>query len=198
MAKLGINTGSSPNDGTGDSLLQGAIKINSNFNEIYNALGTGTTITNSIGFARTAGISTLSGYATTAGISTFAVTAGISSYSVVSGLSTTSTYAITAGIATVALFAGNFSSTPDITVGVVTATSYNGSGVNLTGIITNILAGANVSVARTGGNVTINSTAQSAVSTQWTTVASGIVTSSNVGIGTIAAVSALHLNWTIQ
>jgi hypothetical protein len=194
MAKLGINTGSSPNDGTGDSLLQGAIKINSNFNEIYNAIGNGTTITNSIGFARTAGISTVSGYATTAGISTFAVTAGVSSYSNISGLSTTSTYAITAGIATVALFAGNFSSVPDITVGVVTATSYNGSGANLTGIVTNILAGSNVSIARTGGNVTINSTAQSAVSTQWTTVASGIVTSSNVGIGTIAAISALHLN----
>jgi hypothetical protein len=46
MAKLGINTGTSPNDGTGDSLLQGAIKINSNFNEIYSAIGNGTTITN--------------------------------------------------------------------------------------------------------------------------------------------------------
>lgn len=194
MAKLGINTGSSPNDGTGDSLLQGAIKINSNFNEIYNAIGNGTTITNSIGFARTAGISTLSGYATTAGISTFAVTAGISSYSTISGLSTASSYAVTAGIATVALFAGNFSSVPDITVGVVTASSYNGSGVNLTGVITSILAGSNVSVARTGGTVTINSTAQSAVSTQWTTVASGIVTSSRVGIGTINPISALNLH----
>ncbi len=109
MAKLGINTGSAPNDGTGDSILQGAIKINSNFNEIYNAIGNGTTITNSIGFARTAGISTLSGYASTAGIATFAVTAGISSYSVISGLSSLSSYATNAGIATVALFAGNFS-----------------------------------------------------------------------------------------
>ena len=194
MAKLGINTGSAPNDGTGDSILQGAIKINSNFNEIYNAIGNGTTITNSIGFARTAGISTLSGYASTAGIATFAVTAGISSYSVISGLSSLSSYATNAGIATVALFAGNFSSIPDITVGVVTANSYNGSGVNLTGVITSILAGSNVSVARTGGTVTINSTAQSAVSTQWTTVASGIVTSSRVGINTNAPISALHLN----
>lgn len=194
MAKLGINTGSAPNDGTGDSILQGAIKINSNFNEIYNAIGNGTTITNSIGFARTAGISTLSGYASTAGIATFAVTAGISSYSVISGLSSLSSYATNAGIATVALFAGNFSSIPDITVGVVTATSYNGSGVNLTGVITSILAGSNVSVARTGGTVTINSTAQSAVSTQWTTVSSGIVTSSRVGINTNAPISALHLN----
>ena len=44
MAKLGISTGSSPNDGLGDSLLEGAVKINSNFDEIYNAVGNGTTL----------------------------------------------------------------------------------------------------------------------------------------------------------
>lgn len=42
MSKQGISTGSSPNSGTGDTLLQGAIKINSNFNEIYSKLGDGT------------------------------------------------------------------------------------------------------------------------------------------------------------
>lgn len=60
MAKLGINTGILPNDGAGDSLLEGAVKINNNFNEIYNAIGNGTTITNSIGYASTSGISTTS------------------------------------------------------------------------------------------------------------------------------------------
>ena len=44
MSKLGINTGSTPNDGTGDNLLSGAIKINSNFDELYSALGDGTTL----------------------------------------------------------------------------------------------------------------------------------------------------------
>ncbi len=44
MAYQGISTGSVPNDGTGDSLLAGATKINSNFTEIYNALGDGSTI----------------------------------------------------------------------------------------------------------------------------------------------------------
>jgi hypothetical protein len=44
MAYQGINTGTSPNDNTGDSLLDGAIKINSNFQEIYNALGDGSNI----------------------------------------------------------------------------------------------------------------------------------------------------------
>lgn len=44
MALLGISTGTTPNDGTGDSLIVGANKINSNFQEIYNAIGNGTTI----------------------------------------------------------------------------------------------------------------------------------------------------------
>jgi len=41
MAYQGITTGTAPNDNTGDSLLDGALKINSNFQEIYNALGDG-------------------------------------------------------------------------------------------------------------------------------------------------------------
>lgn len=44
MAKLGINTGFIPNDGTGDTLLGGAVKINSNFSEIYSAIGDGTNL----------------------------------------------------------------------------------------------------------------------------------------------------------
>lgn len=44
MAKLGISTGSQPNDGTGDSLIDGAVKVNSNFNEIYTTIGNGTTL----------------------------------------------------------------------------------------------------------------------------------------------------------
>ena len=44
MAKLGISTGSSPNDGTGDNLIDGAVKINANFDEIYNLIGDGSTL----------------------------------------------------------------------------------------------------------------------------------------------------------
>lgn len=51
MSKLVINTGSNPNDGTGDSLRDGADKINANFTEIYSALGPNTTL--SVGFAKT-------------------------------------------------------------------------------------------------------------------------------------------------
>jgi hypothetical protein len=44
MAYQGIGTGTTPNDNTGDSLLIGAVKVNSNFQEIYNALGDGNSI----------------------------------------------------------------------------------------------------------------------------------------------------------
>ena len=44
MAKLGINTGSSANDGTGDGLRLGGGKVNANFDEIYSAIGDGTTL----------------------------------------------------------------------------------------------------------------------------------------------------------
>ena len=44
MAKAAIGVGSSANDGTGDDLRSGAIKINANFDEIYNELGDGTTL----------------------------------------------------------------------------------------------------------------------------------------------------------
>jgi len=56
MAKLGINTGSNPNDGQGDPLRVAMGKINSNFTEIYSVIGDGN---NLISYASTAGISTL-------------------------------------------------------------------------------------------------------------------------------------------
>ena len=44
MAKQGISTGTNPNDGTGDSLLAGAVKVNENFDEVYSKLGDGTNL----------------------------------------------------------------------------------------------------------------------------------------------------------
>jgi len=45
MVKQIINDGVTPNDGQGDNLRAGAIKINSNFDEIYAALGNGVSLT---------------------------------------------------------------------------------------------------------------------------------------------------------
>jgi hypothetical protein len=84
MARQGINTGISPNDGLGDSLLTGAIKINSNFSEIYSAFGNGNSL---VSYANTAGIATISqGLTGTPNISVNQV--GISSYLTVTGVST--------------------------------------------------------------------------------------------------------------
>ena len=75
--------------------------------------------------------------------------------------------------------------TGDVKVtGVVTATSFVGSGTNLTGIVTSIVAGTNVTVSGSTGQVTINSTASGGGSSQFVTTAAGIHTLSNVGIGT--------------
>ena len=71
MAKQGISTGSAPNDGTGDTLLAGTIKINNNFNEIYDIFGDGANLVSFVSFARTAG------YSTNAGIASTSVAAGI-------------------------------------------------------------------------------------------------------------------------
>jgi hypothetical protein len=73
-------------------------------------------------YATTAGIATyatssgISTYATTAGIATYATTAGIATYATSSGIAT---YATTAGISTVAQ---NLTGSPNIEVGIITAT----------------------------------------------------------------------------
>ena len=51
MAKLTINRGSLANDGTGDNLREGANKVNLNFDEIYTAIGDGSTVDGTIKIA---------------------------------------------------------------------------------------------------------------------------------------------------
>jgi len=51
MAKLTINRGTLANDGTGDNLRDGANKINLNFDEIYTAIGNGTTVDGTVKFS---------------------------------------------------------------------------------------------------------------------------------------------------
>ena len=49
MAKQNLSIGSSANDGTGDSLRDGAIKLNSVIDEIYTALGNDTNLLVNVG-----------------------------------------------------------------------------------------------------------------------------------------------------
>ena len=77
MARQGIFTGSSPNDGTGDSLLVGASKINQNFSEIYSAFGNGNNLES---YVSSSGISTVSqGLTGTPNITANKIVAGLTS-----------------------------------------------------------------------------------------------------------------------
>ena len=44
MAKQSVFRGTLANDGTGDNLREGARKLNENFDELYTALGDGSTL----------------------------------------------------------------------------------------------------------------------------------------------------------
>lgn len=119
MAKLGINTGTTPNDNTGDSLILGAIKINSNFDEIYTYLGAGTTdillapvwqntdvginTLKNVGIGTTNPTSTFTvdGNAIISGIVTASLFVGSVSNTLYSSVSGVSTYSETSGISTV-------------------------------------------------------------------------------------------------
>ena len=194
MAKLGINTGSTPNDGTGDSLLSGAIKVNSNFDEIYAALGDGSSITNSIDFAVVAGYSTASGiatYAVNSGVSTYAITAGVATNS---SLASVASYAFSAGIATEALFAGGLGGTPDIIVGDVTASTLTGAGERISGIVTYLVAGDNIGIDTNFGKVTINNNKPDDFPSKWVQSGVGIHTFANVGLGTDNPLADFHVH----
>ncbi|MAR18928.1 MAG: hypothetical protein CML44_06115, partial [Rhodobacteraceae bacterium] len=53
MARQGIFTGFTPNDGLGDSLASGAVKVNANFQDIYDTFGDGTELSANAGSAGT-------------------------------------------------------------------------------------------------------------------------------------------------
>jgi hypothetical protein len=133
MAKLGINTGTTPNDGTGDTLLDAGVKINSNFDEVYGVIGDGSAVYTGIVTQLVAGdfisISTSFGSVTVTGL---ANTISVNAESlVVSGLSTlgviTGATSLEVGpiYGTTAEFSGN-----------VTGGAFIGDGSNLTGLAT--------------------------------------------------------------
>jgi hypothetical protein len=121
MAFQGIVTGSAPNDNTGDTLLAGGIKINSNFTELYNLLGNGSTlavgvVTNTGDASGVTGITTLIQGGNNISVTT---NAGISTISYTGAANTSNINANTVNVS-----------------GIVTATSFNGSGASLTGVLT--------------------------------------------------------------
>jgi len=77
----------------------------------------------------------------------------------------------------------------NVSSGVVTATSYEGSGIKLTGIVTSLVAGSNITLSGSTGRVTISSSGGGGGGTggKFIENATGIHTLGNVGIGTTTA-----------
>jgi hypothetical protein len=194
MAKLGISTGTVPDDGLGDSLLDGAIKINSNFDEIYTYFGDGTNLTftgesSSQWVTTSAGIHTLSNV----GIGTTNPTENLTVFgdARVTGILTVGTASITLDGSSNIITVGS-GVTIDGSTGIIEATSLVIEGTTFTGAaVTSITAGSGISVDQSTGNVTITATGGGGGESYWSQTSAGIHTLSNVGIGTTNPTSAL-------
>ena len=182
MARQGIFTGSSPNDGTGDSLLVGASKINQNFSEIYSAFGNGNNLES---YVNSSGISTVSqGLTGSPNITVNRIVAGLTSslipfywedYADLPSFSTyhgafahvhetgKAYYAHTRWIELVNTETDRTvgTGTENYNVGVITATSFVGDGSQLTGIGTN---SGGSGIALTSLSVTVNAVGLSTLS----------------------------------
>ena len=155
MAKQTIDIGSQPNDGTGDSLRDGAQKINSNFNEIYQSFGDGFNLSQlTIGTATTAGFAQTAGIATNAQNLNGQPASFYLNYNNLNNLPTipTNTNQLTNGAGYITNTALVGYATDGDLVGFQTAG-------NLVGFITNIQAGAGISVFESpAGNFIVTST----------------------------------------
>jgi len=197
MAKLGINTGSAPNDGNGDTLLSGAVKINSNFNELYALLGNGTALSGVV-TSLTAG----NGISLSASSGSVQVSSSAGSTADVRA----NTLVVT-GVSTLGTINGNGSGLTNLPAGQLTGTIADArfpstlpavSGVNLTGITTLIKAGTDISVVTSGGITTITSTASGTGSTanlrSDSLVVTGVSTLSDLtvtGVSTLGVVTSV-------
>ena len=183
---VGLGTGVNIRSSNSPLGTASTINFGDNINVTFSS-GISTISINLIGYANTAGIATyatnagiatyatssgIATYATNAGIATYATSSGIATYSTTAGIATYATYATTAGIATYATSSGiaTYSTTAGIasaltsttsinTSGIITSSSFSGSGANLTGIVNSIVAGTNITINNSSGQVTVNSTA---------------------------------------
>ena len=154
MSKLIINTGSAPNDGAGDSLRDGADKINANFTEVYGALGPSTTL--SVGFGRTV-----------IGISATTFNVGIGTTNPTSKLYVVGNEYV----------AGN-----TYVTGVITATTFYGDGSNLTGLVPNTVSTSTTTTPQFIAFLITNSGTTTSILTS--SILTYIPSNGNLGIGT--------------
>ena len=186
MSKLLIGTGTTVNDGNGDTLLAGAIKVNSNFDEIYSSLGNGSDL--NIGVGKTVISTDLSG---NVGVGTAIPT---SSKLTVKGntfletlnVSGISTFVSNIGIGTTNPTSSLYVVGNQYVSGVLTATSFNGSLIGTAASVTSLVGGAATitNITGTAGTITtFNST-------------NGTITNLGSTNGTITNLSGTNLNYT--
>jgi hypothetical protein len=183
---------------------------------VGNLTGTATTSTYAVSsgiatYAVNAGIAT---YAVSSGIATYAVNAGIATYAVSSGIATyaanagIATYAVSSGIATYASTAGistvaqGLTGTPNVILGIATASTFVG---NLTGTATtsiNVIGGiGSISQLQvtgistfTNGPILVGTAASTGTASQTLQVTGGAYVSGNIGIGTTNPTSRLTVS----
>jgi hypothetical protein len=211
MAKLGIFTGTSANDTTGDTLSQGAVKINSNFSEIYTALGDGTNITNSLSSITVAGLSTFtsgpvligSGIQTgtsklqVSGDTFIAGSVGVGTTNPTSKLHIIGDGRFT-GVVTALSFSGNSSSAGyAVTAGIATYATNAGTSTSVIGGIGSITQLRVTGISTfTNGPVLIGggtSTGTAGQVFQVSGISSGAYIGGSVGIGTTNPTESLHV-----
>ena len=200
MAKLGISTGTTPNDGTGDSLLDGAVKVNSNFDEVYSKIGDGTnlfvgivssiTVSGPLSISTTFGAPVITGLANTANINAnnFQVT----------GVGTITGTTKLAGINT-------FSDAGYTVAGVMTASNIiSNETIKVAGIVTTSEDGINVSAAVTARSLAIQDVTQTSHFVGLNTVfidhtgvgatAINITDTATIGFGSISSANITTIN----
>ena len=167
MARQGIGTGSSPNDGTGDNLRAAGGKINDNFTELYEYFGDGSTLSNGRWDVVSSGINTLS----SVGIGTtnprFALEVGavgasgtslyVNGDARVTGILTVGSSSVTLNGSTNEIIVGT-GITINGNTGIISATQVTIAGERLTGAgVTSLVAGSNITLSGSTGQVTISS-----------------------------------------
>ena len=143
MSKLGISTGTTPNDGTGDTLLQGAVKVNSNFDEVYTFLGDGSSLTTIDNNKLTNSTVSYGGVQLSLGTADATPAFDLSDatnypYSSLTGITTEIVGDTSPRLGgNLNLNSNDITGTGNVNItGSVTATSFSGSGSNITGIST--------------------------------------------------------------
>jgi trimeric autotransporter adhesin len=202
MPKQIISTGVSPNDGLGDTLLDGAVKINSNFTAIYDSIGDGSEI--KVGIGKTVISTTLSGnvgVGTTDPTSKLTVKGGNTSLETlnVSGIST---FSSNVGIGTTIPSASLYVVGNQFVTGIITASSIVGSSgtiANITGTaatITNLTGTAATITSVTGTAATITNLTGTAATITNLTGTAATITSVTGTAGTITTFNSTSLTGT--